>query len=185
MSKSIKKVFAPVYALLVQAAEEGKKVKSILADIEELMAAKTGGGGGAATTFVKNDAGEAVAIFDYYHKKWVDPRIVEFGSKAGTATGLNTMSKEGTSNWTKQERAYKKAKDSLLTRVIAGELNQEGLQAELAALEEARKVVVPLRGDYQGFDTAEEAIAFSDANPGFQRALPVDPEPQAEQQEGQ
>lgn len=172
MSKSIKKVFAPVYALLVAAAEEGKKVKSVLPELEALMAAKAGGGGGGATTFVKDDAGVVVAIFDYYHKKWVDPRIVEFGAKAGTATGLNTMSKEGTSNWTKQERAYKKGKDALLTRVVAGELDQAQLQIELAELEEARKVVVPLRGDYVGFDTAEEAIAFSEANPGFQRTLP-------------
>lgn len=160
-----KKAFVELVAFLEANAD--KKVKSIMPDILEMTSAKSGGGGGAASTFVKNEAGEVIAIRCFYHQTWMDPRIVPFGAKQSSATGYNSMCKSGVSKWTKQQREFKQAQEAMLKAVQAGEIKPEQIADELAKAEEAKKVVLPLEGNYQGFATAEECIAFSEANPGF------------------
>jgi len=155
---AIKKAFEPIIEILE--ANRNSKVSTVLDQILELASAKKAGGGNGGTTFVKNEAGEVVAVRCYYLQKWVDPRTVEFGAKAGTPTGLSTMCKYGTSMWTKQQREYKKAQAELLARVTSGEVSPAELPALLADAEAARDAIV-LPDSFAVYDTAEECIAAS------------------------
>lgn len=156
----IKKAFAEIVELLQ--ANENSKVKSVLPQIIELASAKSGGGGGGATTFHKNADGKVVAIRCFYHKKWMSPEVVEFGAKANTATGFNTMCKTGVSNWTKQQREAKNAKDVLLAGIADGSVPHTELAERLQAIEDARNLVVD-REDGYGFETLEECLADNEA----------------------
>lgn len=178
MTAAVKKAYAELIAFLE--ANSDKKVKSILADAIAMCSAKTGGGGGAATTFVKNEAGEVIAVRDFYFQTWLDPKIIPFGGKASSATGLNSMCKAGVSKWTKAQRTFKQAQEALLKDVASGAVAATDISAKLNELEEARKAIIPLEGNYQGFETAEECIAFSEANPNFVYEGPVE-EPVAEE----
>jgi uncharacterized membrane protein YraQ (UPF0718 family) len=160
----VKKVFAPIMAVL--AANMGEKVKKIYPEIEALVNAKSGGGGQAA--FHKNEAGELVALHCSYHKKWFKPSEVEFGAKASSASGFNTMCKDGMSKWTKQLSAFKKAKEKLLEDVGAGLVAASDIASITAQLEEEREVIVPLEikneagevvDTIPGYDTLEELLA--------------------------
>ena len=106
---------------------------------------------GQAHTFLKDEDGNVTHIFCYYHKKWEDVTVAEYGGKKGTATGLNTMCKEGVSNWTKQQRVKKQSEAGLLTKVISGELMPDELPAEQLRLSEEAKVIKP-RIDEHGTD---------------------------------
>jgi len=68
---------------------------------------------------------------------------VEFGVKANSATGFNSMCKEGTSQWTKQQRAAKKSNEELLQSVANGEVKPEEIGARQAEIDELRKTIVP------------------------------------------
>ena len=131
---TIKKAFIELHAMLV--ANEEKKVKSILPEAIEIMSAK--GAGGAANTIHRAEDGTILCIMDYYFKKWLPVVFVEFGAKANSASGLNTMCKLGTSLWTKQQREFKKGKETLLELVAAGDVLPTEIQAKLDELEEAR-----------------------------------------------
>jgi len=163
---AIKKAFQPIMNLL--AANEDKKVKTILAEVEELCSAKSGGGGGQPA-FHKDEAGNVVALHCSYHKKWFRPGTpdeegnlpegtVEFGAKKSSASGYNTMSKDGSSKWTKQLAQFKKAKEQLLEDVGNGEVSPSDIPQITADLEAARHEVVPM-DDIQGFETLEELLA--------------------------
>lgn len=153
---NVKKVFVEIANLLEE--NSNKKVSTILPQLMALMTAKNGGGSDIGKTFLKDENGEVFAIYCYYHKKWELISECEYGSKKGTATNLNTMCKEGVSNWTKQQRLAKKGKDELLTKVLDGEILQENLASAMEELEESTKVIVP-REDRHGYDTAEEVSA--------------------------
>ena len=132
-----KKVFVELVALLE--ANKGKKVSTILPEVMELVSAKV-----QTKTFRLDDAGNVTEIYCYYHKQWEDVAEVPYGKKASTASGLNTMCKEGTSNWTKQQRLAKLAKAKLLDLVASGEVEPGELPERLEEIEEARKVIVEL-----------------------------------------
>lgn len=151
----IKKQYEEVYAFLE--ANKNKKVSSILPDLIALMQSKSGGSD-IGKTFLKNEAGDVIAVFCYYHKKWEDVSVAELGAKANTATGLNTMCKEGVSSWSKQQRIYKKANEELLQLVAKGELSPEELPSRMEALEQARKTI-EVRSDEHGYNTADEFLA--------------------------
>lgn len=159
---AIKKVFAPIMAIL--AANMGATVESVYAEIEKLVSAKTGGGGGKATNFHRLEDGTVVAVFDYCFKKWVDPRLVEFGPKAGTPTGLNTMCKVGVSAWTKAQKVFKDGKDAVVAELLAGKITNEEAQAQIEELEAARSATPELPVDIQGFDTLEDCLNNSAVN---------------------
>ena len=158
---SIKKVFAPIVALLESAVEANSKVKvtEVLAKVLDLCAAKTGGSTGTSTS-VRNDEGVVVAIKCYYHQTWMDPRVVEFGAKATSTTGLNNMCKEGVRKWTRQQTAAKKAELELLARVQSGDLAISDIAAEQERIAAERAAIIP-REDGYGFDSVEECIADS------------------------
>jgi uncharacterized protein with NRDE domain len=151
---TVKKQFEELYAVLEE--NKNKKVSTILPQLIELMSKKNNASG-QANTFIKDDEGNVVAIYCYYHKKWELLSDVEYGSKKGTATGYNTMCKEGVSKWTKQQRVKKAQEAELLTKVSSGELAVEDIAVEQARILEESKVIQP-REDEHGFDTAEEAL---------------------------
>jgi len=147
---TIKKDYIALVELLE--ANSNKKVKDILAKVLELASVKT------TKTFFKNDADEVVVVYCYYHKKFEVVSKAEYGLKAGTPSGLNSMCKEGANAWTKQQREAKQAQQALLSQVASGELNPADLQSKLAEIEADRKVI-KARQDEHGFDTLEEALA--------------------------
>lgn len=155
---TIKKAYAAIAELLQ--ANVDAVVGDILPEALALMTAKTGGGGSHATTFHRDAEGNVVAIRCYYHGLWMDPRVVEFGGKATSATGFNSMCKDGVSKWTKQQRDLKKGRDELLEKVAAGEIEPTAIAEEMVNLEEAAKVVIP-REDGYGFETLEECLEDS------------------------
>lgn len=161
---AIKKVFLPLMEVINAALEADPKTKvsAILPELEALMSAKSGSGGGKATTFHRNEAGEVVGVKCYYHCLWMDPRVAEFGEKKSSASGLNSMSKDGMSKWTKQNAAAKKAKEELLGKVGTGEVAADQIAAELAKID-AERETVHAREDGYGFATLEELLADSQA----------------------
>ena len=92
----------------------------------------------------------------------MDPRVVEFGKKATSPTGMNNMCKEGVSNWTKQQRDVKAQEAALLSRVTSGNLAVEDIPAEQERIAEEAKIVAP-REDAYGFETLEECLEDSAA----------------------
>jgi hypothetical protein len=147
MTTTIKVQYQDIIAFLE--LNKGKKVSTILAEVTEMCVAKKGGSGGK--TFIRNDEGIVTHVFCYYHKKWEEVSTVEYGDKKSTATGLNTMCKEGVSKWTKQQAMAKKAEAGLLDKLLSGELSQDTLAAARQEIEDTRQVVVP-REDDQGTD---------------------------------
>ncbi|BAM63114.1 hypothetical protein ETP1_015 [Edwardsiella phage ETP-1] len=157
---TIKKAYQAIVEVLQNNASA--VVSDVLPQVIELASAKTAAGGGKPTTFHRDDAGNVVAIKCYYHGLWMDPRVAEFGEKKTSASGFNSMSKDGSSKWTKQNAAAKKAKEELLTRVQSGEVAPEAIASEMAAIDAARQAVVA-REDGYGFEALEECLADSAA----------------------
>lgn len=151
---AIKKAYAELVAFL----EENKdsKVKTILPGVIDLCSAKAGGFGGGEPKFKKDDKGVVTHVFCYYHKKWEEVAVCEYGVKTTSPTGLSNMCKEGTSMWTKQQRAAKKAKEDLLTGIAIpegeeGHINVADLAGLQADIEAYRGAVIP-REDGHGTD---------------------------------
>lgn len=106
---TIKKSYADVVAFLE--ANKTKKVATILLDEEFLaLVSQTK----QAKTFLTNADGEVIAIYCYYHKQWELLSEVEFGKKASSTTGYNTMCKIGVSKWTKQNNQAKQVGQTVL-----------------------------------------------------------------------
>jgi hypothetical protein len=154
----IKKAYKEIVELLQ--ANENELVGDILPKVVAIASAKTGGGGGKATSFHKNDEGVIVGIKCYYHGLWMAPQIVDFGKKASSTTGFNSMCKEGVSNWTKQERDAKVASSKLLSDVANGDVPFDEMTGIMASIEEDRTARVA-REDNYGFETLEELLEDS------------------------
>ena len=152
-TQNVKKAYVELARILNENAD--RKVKSILPELMEIMTSKGSGGSDIGKTFLKDEDGNVFAVYCYYHKKWELTSECEYGSKKGTATGLNTMCKEGVSNWTKQQRIAKKAKEQLLSQIADGELSVEELPQAQADIEAERDIIVA-REDGQGYDSADE-----------------------------
>ena len=152
---TVKKQFEEIYNLLE--ANSNKKVSTILPQLVELMQRKNNASG-QANTFIKDDEGNIIAIFCYYHKKWELLSEVEYGKKANTATGYNTLCKEGASKWSKQQRTKKAAEAALLDQLTSGDLKPEDIPAEQERIAEEAKVIID-REDGLGYETADEALA--------------------------
>lgn len=153
---AIKKMYIELIELLE--ANSDKKVKSVLPDILALASAKQARNVGS--TYIKNSEGEPVAISCYYFKRWmplVGDLAVEFGAKKSTATGYNTMCKTGVSHWTKQNNMAKKAHDTLLDRLEAGDLTVDQIPAEKVRIEDERRQVAETD---LGFAERDEVVAY-------------------------
>lgn len=160
---TIKKQYTEIFELLQ--ANQNRKVSTLMPELVALMQAKSGGSD-IGKTFLKDEEGNTYAVFCYYHKRWelVGDNAIAYGAKANTATGLNTMCKEGVSNWSKQQRLYKKAKDALLEQVADQTITADELPAKLNELEEERKAIVAhsLEAEFT-YETAEELQASLDS----------------------
>lgn len=150
----VKKAYQPIVDFLIE--NENKKVSTILDSVIKLAAAKTGGGGRDSQNVIRDADGNVLAVFCYYHKRYEPVADVEYGKKATSSTGLNSMCKEGTSQWTKQQRAFKSGSEELLQKVMDGELAAEDVKAAREELETERKKIIA-REDGIGFETLEEA----------------------------
>ena len=135
-----KKAFLPIVAFLE--ANKNKKVSTILAELKEMVESKT-----MEQTVLYNEDSDGTklpfAIFCYYHKQWELLDTVEYGKKASTKSGFNTMCKVGTRLWTKREKDYKASKIELLTQVSKGEVTPEDIPAHMSDAETARKMISP------------------------------------------
>lgn len=150
MSTNIKKDFVELFNFLE--ANQGKKVSTIMAELTEMMSRKSGGGGNFKT-FIKDEQGNVTHVYCYYHNKWEDVTECEYGVKKHSASGLNTMCKEGVSMWTKQQRVKKQETAELLARVASGEVKPEDIAAEQELIAERANEIVP-RADGKGSDVA-------------------------------
>lgn len=157
---TIKKAYVAIVDLL--RANKGATVNDILPQVEELCAAKVGTGGGKASTFHRDDEGNVVAIQCYYHKRWFRVDETEFGKKASSASGFNSMSKDGQSKWNKQQAEAKKAEAGLLDQVMAGELAPEDIPGEKERIAQDAKRIEPLYLEdgetLAGYETLEQAL---------------------------
>lgn len=148
---NIKKQYQEIYALL--ASNKNKKVSTIMDQLEELMSKKSAGGVDGKT-FIKDDDGNVVAIFCYYHKKWELLEECEYGLKASSSTGYNTMCKEGVREWNAQQKEIKALDGHLINEVASGELAVENIEAvKQARIAEIKSNIVP-RSDGLGYDEA-------------------------------
>lgn len=131
---TIKKAYTELVAFLE--ANENKKVSSIISDIYEMCESKT-----QSNASMKDKDGNIIAIFCYYHKQWELVSEVEYGKKANSSTGFNTMCKLGTSLWTKQQRTFKNDSAKLLTDVANGTIEPSDIVNLQADLEGVRKSI--------------------------------------------
>jgi hypothetical protein len=138
MNTQVKKQYQELIALLQ--ANENKKISTIMPDILELVT-----GNKKARTFVKDSEGNVVAIYCYYHKQWELLSEVEYGKKANSSTGLNTMCKQGVSHWTKNQRAKAKRKEELLKLVASGEMAYTDIDSALQELDNT-EIVMDVNG---------------------------------------
>tara|TARA_R110000851_G_scaffold14313_4_gene48488 strand:- start:290 stop:784 length:495 start_codon:yes stop_codon:yes gene_type:complete len=152
---TIKKAYTDIIDFLQ--SNDDQLVSDILPEVVAMASAKAGGGGSRATTFHRNEEGLVVGVKCYYFGTWMSPEVVAFGKKASSATGFNSMCKEGVSHWTKQQSTFSKARAVLLDQVMAGEVAAEDLAAITAELEEAKTAVTPREDEY-GFASLEELL---------------------------
>ena len=157
---NIKKAYLAIASLL--AANLDSQVADIHDQAVELMSAKAGGGGAASSSFHKDEDGNIVALRCSYHQKWFRPEEVEFGKKASSASGYNTMCKDGMSKWTKQLSQFKKGKEALLEDVSNGEVEPSDIKDITAELEETRLAIIPIE-DVEAFDTLEALLGLETA----------------------
>jgi len=133
---TIKKGYTELYAILL--ANSDKKVKTVMELLMPVMTAQQ-----RDKNHFEDEDGRLV-VFCYYHKTWEHVDQVPYGKKANTVTGLNTMCKVGTNQWTKQQREYKASADTILDLVETGKLAYEDIPAKRAEFAELKDRIVPL-----------------------------------------
>jgi len=151
MTINTKKAYVELVEFLE--ANKNKKVSTILDDIKAMTAQKA-----SQKTFLTNDKGEVVAIYCYYHKQWELLSDVEYGKKASSSTGFNTMCKIGVSNWTKQNNAVKRVGETVLSMLESGEIGAD----EIAETKErliADAKAINTDNMPQGFESVDDALA--------------------------
>ena len=132
---TIKKQYEAIYAILE--ANRNKKVSTVMPQLLELMTAKQ-----AQKNFLVDAEGNVTHVYCYYHKQWEDVAVAEYGAKASSASGLNSMCKEGVSQWTKQQKAIKQLQSKALELVQANELDASDINTWLEHEETKLRVIV-------------------------------------------
>lgn len=133
---TIKKGYTELHAVLLANAD--KKVSAIMDQLVPIMETKIADG------VTRHAEDGCLEIFCYYHKQWERVDQVPYGKKANTVTGLNTMCKVGTNQWTKQLREYNQSADTILGLVEDGTITYEQIPEKRAEFAEHRKRIVPL-----------------------------------------
>lgn len=118
-----------------------KKVSTILEEFKllEVNLPRNPNPNRQSTSYYKDD--KLVAIYCYYHKQWEYVADVEYGKKASSTTGLNTMCKVGVRMWTAQQKAIKLVNETILEQLTSGELQVEDLKATKDSLVEECRVI--------------------------------------------
>ena len=137
-------------------ANQDKKVKTILPElIEQCGVQRT-----RNSDVTLYDGDMLIAVFCGYHKKWELVSEIEYGIKAGTKTGLNSLCKEGNKHQAAQSRKYSEEAAKLADAMMNGELSIEDAKEEKKKLEEAKVAVIEhSSGTTFSFDTKEEVFA--------------------------
>lgn len=153
---SIKKIYVELVELLE--TNQNKKVSSILEEVRLMCESKV-----QETTSMFDAEGNVIAIYCYYHKQWEIVSAVEYGAKASSKTGLNSMCKIGTSLWTKAQRDAKKELAELLTKVATGTVEPSDIPSLQAEIEVKRKSI-DLTNMPEGYtDEAEVETALANS----------------------
>lgn len=147
----VRKQYQELIALLE--SNKNKKISTIMPSILELVTTTH-----KARTFIKDSDDTTLAIYCYYHKQWELVDVAEYGNKKSSASGLNTMCKEGTSHWTRQQREAKKASATLLTSLADGSLALDDLALKQEEIEAERLIITP-REDGHGFDSIDDVLS--------------------------
>lgn len=157
MSKdtAIKKAYVNIVAFLQE--NKDKKVSTVLDQVVEMCQAKSAGG--VATASHRDANGNVVAVRCNYFGLWFPTSHVDFGQKQGSATGLNSMCKEGANAFSLAQRTFKKGKEALLDKLSAGELAPADIAGELEKLEAARVRPVPFSIPGMGWEKLEDCLA--------------------------
>lgn len=158
---SVKKAYKEIIDYLN--TNQNVKVADVLPKVIEMASAKSNRST-AGSTFIKDTEGNVVAINCYFYRRWmplIGDKAVEFGKKANTTTGLNTMCKAGVSGWSKRERDYKKAQADMLDNVKTGKIKVTDIEAEQQKMEELRKAISETD---LGFDNKENIVKYLEAN---------------------
>jgi hypothetical protein len=132
---TIKKSYAELVEFLE--ANKNKKVSTILDEIYSMTSQKS-----MSRTYLTNEQGEVFAIFCYYHKQWELLSEVDYGSKASSTTGYNTMCKIGVKHWTAQNKQAKAVGGSILTMLEAGEITSDEISDTRERLLAETKVII-------------------------------------------
>lgn len=161
---AIKKSMQEIYDILD--ANQTATVASVMSQLESVMSTKARGAakGESVRTSLRDADDNVVAIRCYYFKRWmplVGDEAVDFGAKAGTNTGLNSMCKEGVSHWTKQQRVAKEATANILVDVEAGTLDASDIAAAREEIEAARQEIADTT---LGFESLAEVQAYLEDN---------------------
>lgn len=112
---TIKKQYKDIVTFL-QENKDKKITKALLEQVYTMCESKTKG-----RTFAK-DGDQVVAIYCYYHKQWEMLDQCEYGSKASSSTGYNTMCKKGVRGWTRTQKLLKDLDSKILSKIMAEEL---------------------------------------------------------------
>lgn len=152
---TIKKIYVDIVELLQ--ANENELVGDVLSQVLELAQSKQ-----MSKAFKCDENGNVIAIYCYYHKMWEDVSLVEYGNKASSQSGLNTMCKVGVNNWTKQQRLYKEAKANMLMDVAKLVLAPDDINDQLIVLEQQRKMITPREHGEGTYHTLEELLEYNE-----------------------
>lgn len=131
---TIKKQFVELVDFLE--TNKNKKVGTILEQVLSMVESKK-----RDNTVLKDENGNVIAIFCYYHKQWELIKDVSYGKKASSASGYNTMCKMGVSKWTKQQSTAKKSKEDILTKVQNGDIEANEIKVHLDEVEVTRTMI--------------------------------------------
>ena len=149
---TIKKQFVEIVTFLE--TNKNKKVGTILEQVLSMVESKK-----RDNTVLKDENGNVIAIFCYYHKQWELIKDVPYGKKASSASGYNTMCKVGVSKWTKAQSIAFKAKDAVLLGVQNGEIDPKDIKVKLDEVEEAR-LTIDVADMPKGWTTDEDIEEF-------------------------
>ncbi|UOF80187.1 hypothetical protein [Caudoviricetes sp.] len=164
---TIKKAFNPIFDLLT--ANPDALVKDLLPQLTALMSSSNTVG----QTSYKDEQGNVIAIYCYYHKKWELIANHEYGVKAGSSTGLNTMCKLGVSEWTKQQRKAKQAGELLLKGLTDGAIQVSDLVLKQEEIENQRTSIVYAESYSNFFETLDELKVSLDSTKSVKKAKGV------------
>lgn len=131
---STKKVFVELLTFLE--TNKSKKIIDVLDKIKDLTNSKKNN-----ITIAYDNKKKAYAIFCYYHKQWELLSDVEYGKKASSKSGFNTMCKIGTNAWTKQQSVARAKKSGLLNDVASQKVDPKELLNKMDEIETNRTLI--------------------------------------------